>query len=295
MRVRGYRPAEVATFAAVGRPLLAADPVRHTDTLTVLDGLLRQRTDAARLAEIAALLTVHDERGVPRGAALRTAGRPLLVSALAPEHAAPVDAALAAADPGLPGVTGPAAPAEALAAAVAARTGAEVRVDMRMRLFALAELVVPARVPGTARRTGPADDDLLGEWLLAFRAEATRHLRDPHPPVEWVRVGRALGDGWLLWEVDGRPVAVAAARRPLVGMSRIGPVYTDPARRGRGYGAAVTAAAVEWAQRRGARHVVLFVDHANDTTNRLYPRLGFRPVHEVLELSFLDVDRDRDR
>ena len=30
----------------------------------------------------------------------------------------------------------------------------------------------------------------------------------------------------------------------------------------------------------------MFVDDANQTTNRLYPRLGFRPVHDAVELSF---------
>ena len=69
-------------------------------------------------------------------------------------------------------------------------------------------------------------------------------------------------------------------------MSRVGPVYTPPGHRRHGYGAAVTAAAARWASDAGARQVVLFVDEANPTTNRLYPRLGFRPVHEVVELSF---------
>ncbi len=76
------------------------------------------------------------------------------------------------------------------------------------------------------------------------------------------------------------------ASRPIAGMSRIGPVYTPPGDRRHGYGAAVTAAAARWALDAGARQVVLFVDEANPTTNRLYPRLGFRPVHEVLDLSF---------
>ena len=70
---------------------------------------------------------------------------------------------------------------------------------------------------------------------------------------------RALiaGGGELLWEVDGEPVAQAAARAVVAGMSRIGPVYTPPEHRGHGYAAAVTAAAARWALERGARQVLL--------------------------------------
>jgi predicted GNAT family acetyltransferase len=70
-------------------------------------------------------------------------------------------------------------------------------------------------------------------------------------------------------------------------MSRIGPVYTPPEHRGRGYAAAVTAAAARWALGSGARHVLLYTDLANPTTNRLYPRLGFRPRYDALELRFV--------
>ena len=100
---------------------------------------------------------------------------------------------------------------------------------------------------------------------------------------------RALiaGGGELLWEVDGEPVAQAAARAVVAGMSRIGPVYTPPEHRGHGYAAAVTAAAARWALERGARQVLLYTDLANPTTNRLYPRLGFRPRYDALELRFV--------
>ena len=91
----------------------------------------------------------------------------------------------------------------------------------------------------------------------------------------------ATGGGELLWEVDDEPVAQASARAVVAGMSRIGPVYTPPEHRNHGYAAAVTAAAARWALDQGARHVLLYTDLANPTTNRLYPRLGFRPRYDV--------------
>jgi len=69
-------------------------------------------------------------------------------------------------------------------------------------------------------------------------------------------------------------------------MSRIGPIYTTPEHRRRGFGAAVTAAASRWALDAGAERVLLFTDLANPTTNALYPRIGYRPVHDAVELRF---------
>ena len=56
----------------------------------------------------------------------------------------------------------------------------------------------------------------------------------------------------------------------------------------------VTAAAARWALDHGARHVVLYTDLANPTTNRLYPRLGFRPRYDAVELRFVAPERTGD-
>ena len=90
----------------------------------------------------------------------------------------------------------------------------------------------------------------------------------------------------MLWTVDGAPVAMARVHGCLLGMSRIGPVYTPPENRGNGYGATVTAEAVKHAQREGARDVVLFADVDNPVSNRIYRRLGFVPVAEHVQYAF---------
>jgi predicted GNAT family acetyltransferase len=64
-------------------------------------------------------------------------------------------------------------------------------------------------------------------------------------------------------------------------------VYTPPARRGHGYAAGATAAVTQAALDAGATDVLLFTDLANPTSNALYPRLGYRPVGDRLELSFV--------
>jgi GNAT superfamily N-acetyltransferase len=268
--------ADVGEFARLARPLLDADPVRHTIALTALDTLCRGALEPA------VLLTVHAD-GELVGVVLRAAGWPLILSALPAGLAVAVDAA--AVDAGVTAANGPVPEVEAFAAAHTARTGASVRVAMRERLFRLGTLTSPAGIPGAARPAGERDLDLLAEWNVAFAHEAVSALRPPSDPRPYLRDALAQG-GPTLWEVDGRPVAYASARPPVAGMSRIGPVYTPPADRRRGYGGAVTAAATRWALDRGVRHVALFTDLANPTSNRLYPRLGFEPVHDALEVCF---------
>jgi GNAT superfamily N-acetyltransferase len=265
---------DVGEFAALARPLLHADPVRNTLALTVLDRVRRDAGDGAWL------VSVHED-GVLRGVVLRSRERSLVVSALPVECAVPVDAALAAAGLHPAGVTGPIARAEAFAAAWTARTGERVRAKLRLRLFALADLVPPTGVRGRARPAEAPDADLVARWHRAFLEEAfgerTASPSGPAPVPE---------PGQTLWEVDGEPVALASTRAPVAAMSRIGPVYTPPAARGHGYGTAVTAAAAAWALAAGAHHIVLFTDLANPVSNRIYPRIGFRPVGDAAELAF---------
>ncbi|MGH3786287.1 MAG: hypothetical protein ACRDRG_06960 [Pseudonocardiaceae bacterium] len=87
-----------AECAALRRPLLEADPVRHTVALTVINLLLRAPT----AEDAPAFLTVHREQ-VLVGAAICTPPYPLIVSAL---PVSCVDAAVGVLTPGYPGLPG---------------------------------------------------------------------------------------------------------------------------------------------------------------------------------------------
>lgn len=274
---------DVEGFARLARPLLDRDPARHTMTLTVLHGVLH------RAFVPVSLLTVHDD-GAVVGALLRTTERPALVSAVPPRYAPAVADTLLRRDPVPRGAQGPVEEAEAFAAAWVARTGTTVRTAVRLRLFALdGDLRPPAGVPGRGRAVEAGDDarvDLVAAWRVAFEAEVDDVAPSPAGTRSGVVRGLGSGTAELVWEVDGEPVAQATVRAVTAGMTRIGPVYTPPAHRRHGYAAAVTAAAARWALDRGARHVLLYTDLANPTTNRLYPRLGFRPRYDAVELEF---------
>lgn len=148
------------------------------------------------------------------------------------------------------------------------------------RLFRLDQLAPPAAVLGSPRSASTDDRALLMDWYMAFAGEAHDGAAASEQSVD-----RALAWGRIwLWTVDGRPVAMAGQRPPVVGVARIGPVYTPPAYRRRGFGSAVTATATRDVQALGGVPV-LFTDIANPVSNAIYQRLGYRAVGDYAHVS----------
>jgi predicted GNAT family acetyltransferase len=188
--------------------------------------------------------------------------------------------------PDLNGVSGPRDIATNFAATWRAATGTVGAVRMRQRLHRLNELRPPAEVTGEARPAEKADDGLINHWLNGFRADALGKPTDSAVDPRHVRRAKESPDAFLLWTVDDEPVGLAGVRLPIVGVSRIGPVYIPPETRGHGYGSAVTAAAAAWALRAAATEVVLFTDPDNPASNAAYRRVGFQPVSDYVRIDF---------
>jgi GNAT superfamily N-acetyltransferase len=273
-------------FWAVAEPLLTADPVDNTITITVLNRLLRGMSYGP---DAPILVTVHAEDGDRLlGAAMSTPPHPLCVTALPEDTMPEVIAVLRAAKVQLPGAQGQRDRVETFVRLWTADPALRSELVMRERLYRLDLLTPPAGIPGTADLATTGDIPLLADWRRAFSAEALANsgatLLDA---VEQTRSSLAAGSANLFWRVDGEPVALAVVGSPNAGMSRIGPVYTPPAHRGHGYGSAVTAVAGRWALAQGAGHVVLFTDLANPTSNSIYQKIGFRPVADQLKVDFV--------
>ena len=252
---------EVEQYVDAAGKLLLADPVLHTVALTVVENA-RAQPDGTRFAW-------WQDGGEVTGAVSRTPPYPLLLSVVPDEAIAPL-VQLFKPD----AVSGPTALAAQVAAVAARPRGCQVELRAAERLHRLTALQVPS-VPGAAR-VGTADDlELLVAWFGAFVAESGVIATD----VERAVRERLTWNGFVLWE-DGGPVALAGCTRQAFGTVRIGPVYTPPEHRGRGYGGAATAAMTTRASEAGAGEVVLFTDLTNPTSNALYARLGFAPVSD---------------
>ena len=98
------------------------------------------------------------------------------------------------------------------------------------------------------------------------------------------RLDRGTG-GFALWEDDG-PVSLAGWGGETPNGVRIGPVYTPPGFRRRGYASALTASVSADRLAAGRRFCFLYTDLANPTSNRIYVEIGYERVCDAMEFVF---------
>jgi len=272
-------------FLDAAGAFLRAAPAANSVTLTTVEAL-RARGAGGGGDQRPPLLAWWQAPGeAVTGTAMHTPPYPLHLSAMPPEATSALAGLLAARGHALAGANGEAAATGAFAAAWSARTGATARVFRRMRLHRLDALVPPDPLPpGSAAVAGPRHRGLLVAWFAAFAAEIEEPARDHGATVD----DRLSHAGLALWVVDGEAVSLAGTTRAVAGAARVAPVYTPPEHRGRGYGAGVTAAVTRAALASGVEEVLLYTDLANPTSNRLYARLGYRPVEDSVSFAFDD-------
>lgn len=265
---------------AVGE-LLSSQPVRHTVLLTVLRTLSNVGPDA--FGAEPPLLGWWLRDGAVRAAALQTPPYPMLVTELPGQSGAQLAATLAARRPVLPGVNGAEPDVSVFASAWSQATGRNSHVRQRQRLYQLADLTAPDPSPdGAARIATSADAALVTSWLAEFAAETGQVDVASRGMIDERLSSRQL----MMWDVAGKPASMAGITAVISGVARVGPVYTPPGLRGRGYGGGATTAISRLALERGAQFVVLFTDLANPTSNELYQRLGYRPVEDRVVVHF---------
>ena len=185
----------------------------------------------------------------------------------------------------LPGVLGPVEPVRAFAMRWAAATGRSFRHHLSERIFRLRTVIPAPPVPGRLRIATPEDRPLVAAWMRAFSAEA---LGKDDPDA-----GVALTDRWIegrgrtlyLWD-DADTVSLCGVGGPTPHGIRIGPVYTPPAARRRGYASVLVAQASQLQLDAGRQFCFLFTDLANPTSNHVYQAIGYEPVRDVDEYRF---------
>ena len=136
--------------------------------------------------------------------------------------------------------------------------------------------------PSTETHEG--NGSLLIEWHRAFEIEVG--MIAVQTPIEERVALRIKNQQFILWMDEGKAVSMAGANPLPAASARIGPVYTPPALRGRGYAQAVTASASEHVQRDEPRTVFLFTDAINPASNKAYQRIGFMHLSDHAHLLF---------
>lgn len=274
---------DLADYHRAAGHLLNADAVRNTVLLSVLASLVSLGPTAfGPQPPLFGWYAEDSARRTIRAAVLQTPPHALLITTLPGRSAAQLAGAVAARGIALPGVNGAEKDVTEFARAWHEVTGVLGEIRQRQRLYKLGELVRPDPPPdGAARVAATADTTLARELYAAFAADVGQDAAPERLIADRVRAGQLM-----LWEVDGEPVSMAGVSAAFEGVARIGPVYTPPRWRGRGYGGAVTAAIGELAIGRGATSVVLFTDLANPQSNSLYQKLGYQAIEDRVLLLF---------
>ncbi|MFJ1457737.1 GNAT family N-acetyltransferase [Nocardia sp. N2S4-5] len=264
---------DAVAFQRRAAEFLGRDPLRNTVVATVVDSFVTGLS-----AGPAVFAAVHAD-GAVIGTGMCTSGHAVYLGDV-PDPAVPeLVRAFAERVPDAPGVEGPPGIALVFAEQWTALCGSKFRLDVASRLYRLGALSMPS-VPGSARRAGESDIGLCARWSEQMRREEGIGMS-----AEAIRARIALGRWWL-WENGGATVAMAAYQSRAYGWTRIGPVYTPPERRGRGYASALTAHVSKLLRDNGSE-VCLFTDIANPTSNKIYRAIGFEPVRNFVHYEFV--------
>ena len=188
-------------------------------------------------------------------------------------------------DDDLPGVLGPVEHSRTFAQRWAAATGQGWRPRISERIFRLREVIMPPPVPGGLRAATPDDRSLIVDWIHAFMVEAMGEVDADEVARTSDRWIEARGRTLYLWD-DGDTVSLCGVGGTTPHGIRIGPVYTPPGARRKGYASRLVAEASQLQLDAGRRFCFLFTDLANRTSNHIYQSIGYEPVRDVDEHRF---------
>lgn len=284
-------------FLAAAGEHLAADPVVGTVVATVAERTARRLDAGKPLPDLGYQqwwALVRDGEGKPAGTAMRTAPfppYPLFVLPMDDDAARQLARLLHERGDAIGGANGALSAARLVAEETARLRGTTTTIDKHTRLFELAELAPPPLPAGRLRPARDEEAELCLAWFRAFHVEADEQAgREPDPAMgEHFRLEdireRIDGGRIVMWADDAdRPVHLTGANAPAFGVARIGPVYTPPEQRGRGYASAAVAEVSRGILAAGAR-ACLFTDQANPVSNAIYQRIGYRPVVDMGEFT----------
>ena len=174
-------------------------------------------------------------------------------------------------------------------AAYARLHGVAPEPRVQQGIYALESVLPPERPLGAPREATPADRELLVRWWGEFGVEALSALEQDEEQngrnVDYKLT--APGNGIALWEVGGEPMSAVGYGSPTPTGVRIGPVYTPPEFRGRGYASALTAHVSTEQLAAGRSFCFLYTDLANPTSNKIYVSIGYRRVCDSVQYAFV--------
>lgn len=273
------------TWYARVEPFLLEREARH-NLMFGLSHILRHKPETY---EGFFLALAEDAAGEVVGAALRTLPHNVILSHFTDPSAIGLVAQTVYDRFGaLPGVSGAPTETAPFVEAWRALTGVDAVVAMPEMIYALRQVIPPVSAGGALQLATEADKPLMARWHYNFMVDATPWAGPDHERSQ--RWAESAVDSSVrrvfFWVVDGQPVAMIGATGPTPNGIRIGPVYTPPELRGRGYASAMTAALSQFLLDEGRTFCFLYTDAANPTSNKIYRAIGYEYVCDSVVMHF---------
>lgn len=284
--IRVHRPPDVQAFLAEAGPFLAKREAEHNLLFGICSLLVR---DPQPFEGGPPYLAISEDDGRIVGAALRTPPYNLILSETDDLAAIePLVRDVRDAVDTLPGVLGPGEAASSFVRAWCEREGGSATLMMANRIYRASRATPSSGAEGAMRPYRDDDHDLAIRWFDAFLREALPEESESDPTEAQLR--RRLDDpdgGLRIWEDNGFPVSLAGFGSRTPNGIRVGPVYTPPELRGKGYATALVGQMTAALLERGHRYCFLFTDRANPTSNGIYQRIGYEAVTDVDQYAFV--------
>jgi predicted GNAT family acetyltransferase len=164
-------------------------------------------------------------------------------------------------------------------------TNQRYELQNKLRVYTLKKVLRPPAQNGELRQAKAEDKVLVANWWYAFgkeiHGEADRDNVNKNTDI-------AISRGNLyLWD-NRQPVSMAMKTRPMRNGISISAVYTPPEYRGKRYATACVGALSQILLDKGWKYCALFADLANPISNRVYQKIGYKPVCDYCEYVFLN-------
>jgi len=185
----------------------------------------------------------------------------------------------------VPGINAPALLADKFAKLWGKETGQTCHLATPKRLFQINKIIPPLPAPGKLCEATENDLELVTSWITAGYEETMPG--GIHGDIRQTVTRAITNRDYYLWKLeDGSSVSLACKTRPVINTISIGPVYTPPEQRGKGYASNCVAALSQLLLESGWKYCNLFTDLANPTANSIYQKIGYYPLCDFHEYNF---------
>ncbi len=188
-------------------------------------------------------------------------------------------------DSRLPGISSTPEHAKLFLEQYCPRSGARAGNRMRLMAYACPVVNTPTGVSGEWRQAQESHAETVADFLCGFNMDCFHAETNREDALAGAN-GMISSGHLLVWETNGKTVCMGGAFRRFPRQAKLGPVYTPPEERNKGYAAALVAAISQQVLGEGLTPI-LYADADYPASNKAYQNVGYLAAGLVEEIGFV--------